>query len=79
MFGPEAFFQLARIAITPRDPFGDDLEHSSVMTFIRTGWETSNKILNVKYPDDETEESTPKEQSMAEVLMPVLGQVESAF
>jgi hypothetical protein len=48
-----------------------------MMTCIRIGWETSKKILNVKYPD-ETEESTPKEQSTAEVSMPVLGQVESA-
>ncbi len=65
------------LAIKRMDPFRDDLEDSGVMTFIRTGWETSNKILNVKYPD-ETEESTPKEQFMAEASMPVLGQVESA-
>jgi hypothetical protein len=39
------------LAIKLMDPFGDDPEDLSVMTFIRTGWETSNEILNAKFPD----------------------------
>jgi hypothetical protein len=40
------------LAIKLMDPFGDDLEDLSVMTFVKTGWETSNKILNTKFPDE---------------------------
>jgi hypothetical protein len=55
------------LAIKLMDPFGDDLlEGLSAMTFIRTGLETSNTILNAKFPDD-TEEYTSKEsQARAE-------------
>jgi predicted membrane chloride channel (bestrophin family) len=41
------------LAIKLMDPFGADIEDLSVMTYVRTCWETSNKILNVNSPGEE--------------------------
>ena len=40
------------LAIKLMSPFGDDVEDLSVMTYIRTGWEASNTILNTKVPTE---------------------------
>ena len=40
------------LAIKLMSPFGDDVEDLSVMTFVRTGWEASNTILNTKVPTE---------------------------
>ena len=34
------------------DPYGDDEEDLSVLHYVRTGWETSNRILATRFPDD---------------------------
>jgi hypothetical protein len=50
------------LAIKLMDPYGADLEDLSVMTYVRTGWKSSSKLLNSKFLD-ETE--SPTEQYIA--------------
>lgn len=42
------------------DPYDEDEEDLSVLTYVREGWESSNRILASRLPDqDEEEEPVP--------------------
>jgi len=40
------------LAVKLMNPYDDDIDDLSVMTFIRTGWKASNTILNTKVPTE---------------------------
>ena len=43
------------LAMELMNPYEDDLQDLSVMTFIRTVWEASNRVLNAKFPSEKVD------------------------
>jgi hypothetical protein len=48
---------LRKLALVNMDPFGHDIEDLSVMTFVMSTFKTSNKIIDVEFPEKESDES----------------------